>query len=301
VLALAAAPTAGVQTTPDGNQTVVGAEIGDDVADRTVENVVSTLEARLDSAGVDGHVATARADGTQYVTVVTDADRETVTALLRDRGRVEIVARFPVQGNGSTVYREETLLSNEDFVDVGSAQAPRGTVQPNVPVTLTENAARNYSRDLQEYGFTDEGIGNCPPDADQSPDDATGHCLYTVDDGEVLYAASMGRQLARAIQNGEFVADPSFIMTASNLSTAERLSVTLQSGAYPTSLSVGDLPEPVERSALSTAGNASGETGGTSTDATTGSTALGPGFTPVAALLAVVASTGLLARGSESA
>ena len=330
-LALATAPAVGVQSTSDGNETVVGADTGADVSDRTVENTVSVLEARLDAAGIDGHVTTPRADGTQYVAVVTDADRETVTALLRDRGRVAVVARFPVEENDSTVYREETLLTNEDFEDVGTARAGRGTIQPQVPITLGESAARNYSQDLQAYGFTGEGVGRCPPDADRNPDTATGYCLYTVDDGEVLYAASMGRQLARSMRSGEFVANPAFVMTASNLSAAEQLSATLQSGAYPVSLSVSDLPEPVEQSALSAAETASDATGGvadeptartgentpeesaggtgatdepttagasgaessrSATDATTESNALGPGFTPVAVLLAVVVATG---------
>ncbi|WP_424017899.1 hypothetical protein ACOZ4N_18820 [Halorientalis pallida] len=318
-LALVAAPGAGAQPTPDGNETVVGAEIGDDASDRTVETVAAVLETRLDLAGIDGHVATTRVDGTQFVAVVTDADRESVRELLRDQGRVEIVARFPVETNGSTGYREETLLTTDDFETVGSAQAGRGSIQPHVPVTLGASAARNYSQALQEYGFTDEGIGTCPPDADQNPDEATGHCLYTVDDGEVLYAASMGRQLARAMRNGEFVANPSFIMTTSNLSAAERLSVTLRSGAYPVSLSVGDLPTAVESAALASAENASADRDGTadasggtgstaeattdeSADGTAGPTteavsetgAFGPGFTPLAALVAVLASCGPL-------
>ncbi|RXK51863.1 hypothetical protein [Halorientalis pallida] len=322
-LALVAAPGAGAQLTPDENETVVGAEIGDDVSDRTVETVVAVLETRLDLAGIDGHVATASVGGTQYVAVVTDADRETVTQLLRDQGRVEMVARFPVEANGSTVYREETLLTTDDFVEVGQAQAGRGTIQPHVPITLGASAARNYSQDLQEYGFTGEGIGTCPPDADRNPDEASGHCLYTVDDGEVLYTASMGRQLAQAMRNGEFVANPSFLVTTSNLSAAEQLSVTLRSGAYPVSLSVTDLPTAVESAALSSAENAAtgmdratdgsvagtgataaatttdrsaDGTAGPATGAVTETGALGPGFTPLAALLAVaLGSSGLLA------
>ncbi|AQL43493.1 hypothetical protein BV210_12665 [Halorientalis sp. IM1011] len=325
-LALLAAPAAGAQTEANGNETVVGAEIGTNVSDGTAETVVAVLEARLDEAAIDGHVETVTANETWYVAVVTDADRDTVVPLLRDRGRIEIVARYPVQGNGSTVYREETLLTNDDFTNVGPARAGSGGVrQPQVPATIEEGAARNYSQRLQETGFTEDGIGSCPPDADRDPHNASGYCLFTVDDGEVRYAASMGSDLAQTMNEGEFAADPSFVMTAENMSVAERLSRVLRTGALPVALTVTDLPESVEQTALSAAENATAAPNGTndgSTDergddtpdestraagttaestttgpttaATTESNALGPGFTPVVALVAIVLASATL-------
>ncbi|WP_136718031.1 preprotein translocase subunit SecD [Halorientalis salina] len=211
------------------------------VTQQTREDVVSILDEKVNQAGLTGGGARLTTSGTgkHFVVIeVPNQNRTEVLNIVQDRGQVEMVAHFP-DGNGS--YREVSLLTNEDFVNIGSAQ-PAGGNQPNpfVSVALTDEAAGNYSAAMQEFGFTSrEGIANCPTGtARQDPDNASGYCLYTVQDGKVVYAAQMSQGLAQEMESGDFVNDPSFIITAQNMSEAQQLSINLKAGALPTELAI---------------------------------------------------------------
>jgi preprotein translocase subunit SecD len=208
------------------------------VTDETQQATVRTLEARLDVLGIDATVEAATVDGRRGVAVTpTDGNASAVRDAVRDRGRVEIVAHFPADGSGEP--RSVTLLENADFERVGTAQA--GRQNPYVPVTVAEDAAGNFSSALVGFGFTDEGVGDCPTDAATAdPANASGHCLYTVHDGDVVYAASLSAGLADAIESGEWEASPRFVMTAVNESAARELQAHLEAGALPTRLSIPD-------------------------------------------------------------
>lgn len=208
------------------------------VADATQQATVRTLEARLDVLGIDATVETATVDGRRGVAVTpTDGNASAVRDAVRDRGRVEIVAHFPANGSGES--RSVTLLENGDFERVGTAQV--GRQNPYVPVTVAGDAAANFSSALVGFGFTDEGVGDCPTDAARAdPTNASGHCLYTVHDGDVVYAASLSAGLADTIESGEWEASPRFVMTAANVSAAQELQAHLEAGALPTRLSIPD-------------------------------------------------------------
>ncbi|WP_136717200.1 hypothetical protein [Halorientalis salina] len=257
------------------------ATISESVTARTQAETVRVVATRLDQAGIDATVRNATTDdGTRGVAIrSTDADRDDVVGNLTFEGRIEFVAHFPA-GNGS--YRDVTLLTNDDFANVGSARpGAAGRPNPYVPVTLTDEAAANYSAAMREFGFTSsEGIGNCPTDdARADPANASGYCLYTASDGEVIYAAQMSAGLARQFENGEFAADPQFVITAQNMSEARDLALSLRAGA---------LPAPLELE--STMVNETDESDtDRETDTETTTNGDGPGFTAVVALAAVLA------------
>ncbi|WP_336000603.1 preprotein translocase subunit SecD [Halorientalis halophila] len=214
-------------------------QIRDGVTAQTRETVVNVLNDKINEGGITGGTVKTAAAGNNYFVIVEvpNADRSEVVNLISGSGQVSIDAHYPVRENGTTTYQRETLLTNEDFTNVGAAeQADQGTNQPHVSVSLTEEAAPRYSQALQEFGFTAEGVGSCPPNADQDPDNATGHCLYTVQNGEVVYAASMSQDLATTMNNGEFASNPSFVMTTGNYSEAQQLSVNLRAGTVPAEL-----------------------------------------------------------------
>jgi len=217
------------------------------VTGETQSSTVRTLSERFAVLDIGATVEAARVEGRRGV-VITPADGNVsrVREAISDRGTVEIAARFPAAETDETAadddYRDVTLLDNDDFAAIGTAQQPRGGgTTPNVPVTLTDEAAANFSSALVEFGFTDEGIANCPTDAARAdPANATGYCLFTVHDGNVVYAAGMSAELADVIGNGEFREDPRFVMTAENMSEARELQANLAAGALPTRLSVAD-------------------------------------------------------------
>jgi len=213
------------------------------VTQQTREDAVAILDEKVNQAGLTGGGARLTTSGTgkHFVVVeVPNANRTEVLNLIGDRGQVEMVAHFPA-GNGS--HRQVTLLTNEDFVNIGSAQ-PASQTQPNpfVSVALTDEAARNYSNAMQQFGFTSpEGIANCPTrTALQDPQNTSGYCLYTVQDGKPVYAAQMSRGLAQTMERGDFAKDPSFVITATNMSEAQQLSVNLKAGALPTELAIDE-------------------------------------------------------------
>ena len=217
-------------------------QIGQGVTAQTRETVVNVLSDKINEGGITGGTVKTAAAGSEYFIVVEvpNAGEQEVRDLISGTGRVQIVARYPVQENGSTVYRETPLLNNSDFTDIGAAQQAdpqSGINQPHVPVSIRQDgSADRYSQRLQDFGFTAEGIGSCPRNADQAPNNASGHCLYTVQNGRVVYAASMGQQLAQSMNNGDFANSPSFVMTTTNITEAQALAVNLRAGSIPTEL-----------------------------------------------------------------
>lgn len=158
-----------------------------------------------------------------------------------------------------------TLLAAGDFRSVGPPREPRAGSGWTVPVTMAEAGQENFTATLRDAGFLDEGVGDCDTETGE------GRCLVTTVDGEVLMRASIAPSLADTVRDGEF--EGQFVFSVRNESRAERLSTYLRTGELPSSLSVTAV-EPVTASS-----------GGD--DA---SSAVGPGFGPGTAALAVVAA-----------
>ncbi len=229
-----------------------GVTIRDGVTPATRETAVNTLDRRINQGGLTGGGASlvSTATGGHFVVIeVPNANRTEVLDLVGDPGRVQIVAVYPVKAdNGTTVYRRQPLLTQGDFRRIGQAQRnDRGVA--GVGVTLSEEAAPRFQEAMNRYGFTQEGVGACrarvTQDGTLQNADNPGYCLYTVQDGEVVYAASMSggpQGLAQPLRSGEFVNDPRFTMTtgrgSGSLEQAEELKFNLETGALPTELDV---------------------------------------------------------------
>ena len=207
------------------------------VTDQTRNTIVRILREKISQAGLSGgrvqEVQTA--DGDNFVVIeMPNANQTEVQQLVTERGQVQIVAGFPAEGDNGTEYRREPLLTQGDFSRVSTAtESPR--TGPHVPIVLKDEPARNFSNAMQKFGFTGPGVSACNYRADpENP----GYCLYTVVDGEIVYAANMGPDLARSFENGDFVQDPAFIMQTSNMSEARELQIHLNAGALPAALNM---------------------------------------------------------------
>jgi preprotein translocase subunit SecD len=214
-------------------------QIRDGVTDETLDTAERVLTDRINAGGLTGGGASVvrSAAGENFVVVeVPNANRSEVLDLIGSPGRVEVVAEYPESAtNGTTEYRNQTVLTGEDFTGISPARQGEGGRPPYVQVTLTEEAAPRYSEVMVDNGFTSQGIGNCR--WRQNPDDP-GWCLYTVVDGDITYAASMGNDLAPLIESGEFLNDRTFILQTGNFSQAQTLKINLESGALPTTLDI---------------------------------------------------------------
>ncbi|MFB6298340.1 MAG: preprotein translocase subunit SecD [Salinirussus sp.] len=218
-------------------------DVREGVTAETRERASRVIDRRINRGGLSGGSSSVVGTGTGeffIVVEVPNANRSEVLDLIGSPGRVQIVAGFPTEGSNGTTQREVSLLTQGDFRGIGQAQQGQGNRPPFVRVTLTEQAARNFTNAMQNFGFTGEGVGACR--YNQTPEDP-GYCLYTVVDGRITYAASMGSGLAELLRPGgdgtaDFVSSPTFRMQTGNLSTAQELQLNLESGALPTELNV---------------------------------------------------------------
>ncbi|MFB6170733.1 MAG: preprotein translocase subunit SecD [Haloarculaceae archaeon] len=215
-------------------------QIRQGVTKPTREAVRRTLDEKISRIGLTGGtVQIATTPNQKFILIeVPNANRTQVLDLVRSRGRVQVVAHFPTEQNGNRTYGDVPLLTQGDFSQIGTAQQGQGDRPPYVRVSLQQESAQNFSNAMQKFGFTSQrGVSNCRYGS--SPDDS-GYCLYTVVDDRVVYAASMGPDLARSIENGDFEKDPVFIMTATNMSEARNLQINLRAGALPTRLDLNE-------------------------------------------------------------
>lgn len=215
------------------------------VTEQTRSDIVRILQDKISQAGLSGgQVQDVTTSGGENFVVIEmpNANQTEVEDLVTERGQVQVVATFPAgnqTGNG-TQYREVPLLTQGDFSSIGSAEEDP-QIGPNVEVQLAnpseaepeENPAQNFSNAMRTFGFTGEGVQAC--NYRTTPDDP-GYCLYTVVDGEVVYAASMGENLANTFRQETFTQTPTFYMGTTNMSEARQLQIHLQAGALPASL-----------------------------------------------------------------
>ncbi|WP_115864820.1 preprotein translocase subunit SecD [Halorussus litoreus] len=212
------------------------------VTDQTRTDIVRILKDKISRAGLSGgqvqQVSTA--NGGDFVVIeMPNVNQSEVETLVTERGQVQVVATFPSdnQSANGTEYRRVPLLTQGDFRSVGTAQDTRGT-GPHVPLTLNDEAAQEYTRAMNEYGFTSsEGIYACRRTADNP-----GYCLQTVVDGDVVYSADMSDGLAESLRNAAARGDSvnNFFMTTTNMSQARELQIHLQAGALPASLNMDE-------------------------------------------------------------
>lgn len=281
LLALAAgAAPAGAQTaTPtDGDngtvETVVEVTFDRSLSAAERRQAADTLVARLNgSAGFNG---TARATDDGVVVRLRPAASPPVVDLLLGRGNVTVTASSP-NATG-------TLFSNTGVARVGEIRA--GPQASSLPVYLTPEAAGTLSGTLQRLGHTAN-----PNSCDVA--NRTGYCLSVRLDGSVVSTAGITPGFADAIDSGSFNESRGFALSASSLGTVTRLQVALAAQPLPanaTAASVENVtvdpgtptgPTPTD----SPTDTPSPTPGGSPT--TTGGG--GPGFTLLAALLAVLA------------
>ena len=208
------------------------------VTAETRDQATRTIEDRVNQAGLSGATVTTinSPSGNFIVVEVPGADRQEVRELIGDPGRVQIMATFPAQTtDGGTKYVEEEVLTQEDFTGISPAEAGSGNAPSRVPVTLSNDAAERFQDSMNELGFTSEGVGLCRW---RTNPDEPGYCLYTVVDGEVVYGASMGSDLAQTLATEQFTSNPSFQMQTESFDEAQQLELNLRAGALPTELDI---------------------------------------------------------------
>lgn len=216
-------------------------DIRQSVTEETVDDAVEVLEDKIQqSPFATGDVQKSTSStGEHFIVVeVPGQDRETVIDLIEDRGFVEVYAHHPTDDG----YEQTAAIQPDDIQSIGNPEED-DTYGPHVPITLSEEGAESFSETMIETGFTQEGYDACawPRDEEgefeQDPDDP-GYCLVTVVDGEVVYTASLGEDLAASMESGEYLDDRRFIMTGQSIEDVRNLRVNLLAGETPAPLDV---------------------------------------------------------------
>ena len=228
--------------------TVGTGDIREGVTSATRQNAVTTITDRVDQTGFSGaDVFTSSAvTGENFIVAeVPGVTRGELRDIISETGRVQIVAGFPeTTENGTTVYNQTVLLTQDDIDSVDSAQ--RGdaqTPQPHVPIALTGEAGQRFASVTQAGGLTSpQGVGNCFFDEEvfdePAPQHESQYCLFTVVDGEYVYGSSMGGDLAETINSGGFAQDPRFVMQTGSYQEAQELEVNIRAGELPTDIEI---------------------------------------------------------------
>jgi len=214
-------------------------DVRDGVMPATRSEMVETIDRKISEAGLaGGSVRTTQGPtGTFIVVEAPNRDYDELRSLLSARGDVEIVASYPTDGGNRT---NTTVLARDDLKRIGSATEDQRRGTTYVPVTLRDDVAQNFSDTMVRTGFTQAGV-NRGCDWSQRNPEIGGYCLFTVVDGEIVFGASMGGDLARTMNSDEFAKDPQFRMTTGgNLSNARELQVNLKAGSLRAPLDFDD-------------------------------------------------------------
>ncbi|QCS41206.1 preprotein translocase subunit SecD [Natrinema versiforme] len=211
------------------------------VTQETRDSMIKTLQSKINAAGLSGGTAyeSSTLEGDHYIVVeVPNMGASELRDILSDRGQVEVKAYYPDDSGNQTNQTNQTVLTGEDIanVDPPKQRQPGSDSGYVVPVQVNEEAAPGFQQQMNDLGFTSEGVQvgcNLRGDGESISFDHENeqYCLLTVVDGEVVDAHSMAQSLANPMQSGSWVNTPTFQMGAQNQQDAQSLSVNLRAGS----------------------------------------------------------------------
>jgi preprotein translocase subunit SecD len=207
--------------------------IRDGVTGETREETVRVLRSKINQAGLSGGSVTTITDesGQRFVVVtVPNENPESVVDLVQSRGEVEVLAYYPAEENNETVYRNRTVLTQDDFARIGVAEQQEGGAF--VPVQVREEAAPRFQEDMVETGIARPGGSGCGWPGEG------GTCLLVTVDDRVIASYGMRASLAESMVEGTWVEDSGFQLLAQNISEAQSVAISLRAGALPAALAV---------------------------------------------------------------
>jgi preprotein translocase subunit SecD len=211
------------------------ANIREGVTGETREETVRVLRSKINQAGLSGGSVTTITDeaGQRFVVVtVPNENPESVVDLVQSRGEVEVLAYHPVEENNETVYRNRTVLTQDDFANIGVASQQQGEGGAFVPVQVREDVASRFQSDMVETGVARQGGSGCGWPGE------SGTCLLVTVDDRVIASYGMRASLANSMVEGSWQEDASFQLLAANISEAQSVAISLRAGALPAALAV---------------------------------------------------------------
>mgnify|MGYP002762261270 CR=1 FL=1 len=211
--------------------------VRDGVTDETRQQTIEVLESKINAAGLSGGTVRTIGDGDFVLIEVPNDDLSEVRDLVNSRGTVQIAAYHRVQRNNTTEYVNTTVIRQEDFQTVGTAQQGGQGTGPHVPVSVQQSEAERVQRLFVETGVAGQGGTECTYSDDPQ---STDPCILIIRDGSVVSSFGMNPSLAQSMRNGEWAQDPQFILVTGSFERAQQVSVDLRAGALPAGLALDE-------------------------------------------------------------
>jgi preprotein translocase subunit SecD len=211
--------------------------VRDGVTDETRQQTIEVLESKINAAGLSGGTVRTIGDGDFVLIEVPNDDLSEVRDLVNSRGTVQIAAYHRVQRNNTTEYVNTTVIRQEDFQTVGTAQQGGQGTGPHVPVSVQQSEAERVQRLFVETGVAGQNGTECTYSDDPQ---STDPCILIIRDGSVVSSFGMNPSLAQSMRNGEWAQDPQFILVTGSFERAQQVSVDLRAGALPAGLALDE-------------------------------------------------------------
>lgn len=214
---------------------VTAEEVTAGVTRSTREDIIEVLDVRLGEAGFGGGEVTERDAGEPRIMVTAPGQtREELREQIRFRGAVETIIHYPADNEQG--YEREILLRNED-VERFDPVRPGQDGQPGVPVTISDEAAEQYVERLQATEFT-ENPRACQADPETLEPQPGSYCFITSVDDDILWSGGIAPGLAEDVATEQFLTNPQFRITTTDLSQAQELRLNLIAGELPAELNL---------------------------------------------------------------
>jgi PGF-CTERM protein len=278
------------------------------VTDRTRDRTATIVGARLRAASeFNGSVTRVESDRL-YVNVTREVNDTGLDALFQ-RGEVQVYARTP-DGEQAELFTQAELNQSLNVRVFENFSV--------VPVGMTSEGVSQFNSELRRLNFTGEGVDACEG---QPAANATGYCLETRLNGEVITRYGIGPRLAQAVDFGTFTVREFHGVVTANESQARTLRIAAVTRPLQTDVTIASVDDadavsvepnwPPDNDGTDSDGDDSDGTDNDGTDSTQtpadtttatdgngtddGSGSSGPGFTPLVALAGIVVA--LLALG----
>ena len=208
-------------------------DVRDGVTQATRNEMVRVIERKLSfSALNNANVQAAQsATGQNYIVIeATGRDIDELRSIVDQRGVVRVYTFTPGE-NGS--YVRNQVLTQQDFARIGNVQQ-RQDSKYGVSVTINEESAQRFVRDVQNAGFDQATTYRCNYN-EEDPDASNGapggaHCLLATLDGDVVFSGGVNADLAGSFASGSFTNDPTFSMTTPSREEARNIELSLKAG-----------------------------------------------------------------------
>ncbi|MBX0287850.1 preprotein translocase subunit SecD [Halomicroarcula sp. F28] len=209
------------------------------VTSETRKEMVDAIDRKVSTSALSGgNVREVNVPGGQNLIAVTapGRDAEDLIDILEERGVVRVYAVY--QNGTSGNWTRQQVLGQDDFSDIGTAQTVNN--QPQVPVVIEQQAARQFQNDMADAGFG--GGASCAVEASEheSVDTINGTCLVTTLNGEPVFVGGVDPGLGQSFADGTFANDPQFVMTTTSMDEARELQLSLDAGQLPADLNFED-------------------------------------------------------------